>query len=111
MSAWFFTRCSVRHALPTTPEMFGLIMGRRVEVVPVNPQRCDRYLDRQGTKLGDVEEDVNIGTAIVPNLDSIPEFRVFTSNVLLRGQAGRDSKVVRESLRGPTLPCDSVTFL
>lgn len=28
----------------------------------------------------DVEEDVNMGTAIVPNLDSIQEFRVLTSN-------------------------------
>jgi Carboxypeptidase regulatory-like domain/TonB dependent receptor len=28
----------------------------------------------------DVEEDVNMGTAIVPNLDSIEEFRVLTSN-------------------------------
>ena len=28
----------------------------------------------------DVEEDVNMGTAIVPNLDSISEFRVLTNN-------------------------------
>ncbi len=28
----------------------------------------------------DVEEDVNMGTAIVPNLDSVQEFRVLTSN-------------------------------
>ena len=28
----------------------------------------------------DVEEDVNMGTAVVPNLDSIQEFRVLTSN-------------------------------
>ena len=28
----------------------------------------------------DVEEDVNMGTAIVPNLDSIAEFRILTSN-------------------------------
>ena len=28
----------------------------------------------------DVEEDVNMGTAIVPNIDSIEEFRVLTSN-------------------------------
>ena len=27
-----------------------------------------------------VEEDFNMGTAIVPNLDSIQEFRVLTSN-------------------------------
>ncbi len=29
---------------------------------------------------GDVEEDVNMGTSIVPNLDSIDSFRVLTSN-------------------------------
>lgn len=80
--------------------MFGLIMGGRVKVVPVNPQRCDRYLDRQGAKVGDVEEDVNIATAIVPNLASVEEFHVFTSNVFFV-EVGRDSKVVRESLRGP----------
>ena len=28
----------------------------------------------------DVEEDVNMGTAIVPNLDSIAEFRILTNN-------------------------------
>ncbi len=28
----------------------------------------------------DVEEDVNMGAAIVPNLDSIAEFRILTSN-------------------------------
>jgi hypothetical protein len=28
----------------------------------------------------DVEEDVNMGTAIIPNLDSIAEFRILTSN-------------------------------
>ena len=28
----------------------------------------------------DVEEDVNMGAAIVPNLDSIAEFRIFTNN-------------------------------
>jgi hypothetical protein len=28
----------------------------------------------------DVEEDVNMGTAIIPNLDSISEFRILTSN-------------------------------
>jgi hypothetical protein len=28
----------------------------------------------------DVEEDVNMGTAIIPNLDSIDEFRILTSN-------------------------------
>jgi len=28
----------------------------------------------------DVEEDVNLGTAIIPNLDSIAEFRILTSN-------------------------------
>lgn len=28
----------------------------------------------------DVEEDVNMGTAVVPNLDSVQEFRVLTSN-------------------------------
>jgi len=28
----------------------------------------------------DVEEDINMGTAIVPNLDSVQEFRVLTSN-------------------------------
>jgi Carboxypeptidase regulatory-like domain len=29
----------------------------------------------------DVEEDVNMGTAIIPNLDSIAEFRILTNNV------------------------------
>src|ERR1700733_6429105 len=29
---------------------------------------------------GDVEEDVNMGTAIIPNLDSIAQFRILTSN-------------------------------
>src|ERR1700722_1191296 len=29
---------------------------------------------------GDVEEDVNMGTAIIPNLDSIAEFRILTNN-------------------------------
>ncbi len=28
----------------------------------------------------DVEEDVNMGAAIIPNLDSIAEFRILTSN-------------------------------
>ena len=28
----------------------------------------------------DVEEDVNMGTAIIPNLDSIAEFRILTNN-------------------------------
>ena len=28
----------------------------------------------------DVEEDINMGVAILPNLDSIAEFRVLTNN-------------------------------
>ena len=32
----------------------------------------------------DVEEDVNMGTAIIPNLDSIAEFRILTNNFRCR---------------------------
>ncbi len=33
-----------------------------------------------GVNGSDVEEDVNAGTAVIPNLDSIAEFRIITSN-------------------------------
>jgi Carboxypeptidase regulatory-like domain/TonB dependent receptor len=44
----------------------------------VNGQReTANYFSVNGS---DVEEDVNAGTAVIPNLDSISEFRVITSN-------------------------------
>lgn len=44
----------------------------------VNGQReTANYFSVNGS---DVEEDVNAGTAVVPNLDSISEFRIITSN-------------------------------
>ena len=44
----------------------------------VNGQRERRnYFSVNGS---DVEEDVNAGTAVIPNLDSISEFRIITSN-------------------------------
>ncbi|HTV83570.1 MAG TPA: carboxypeptidase regulatory-like domain-containing protein [Acidobacteriaceae bacterium] len=44
----------------------------------VNGQReTANYFSVNGS---DVEEDVNAGTAIIPNLDSIAEFRIITSN-------------------------------
>jgi hypothetical protein len=46
--------------------------------ISVNGQReFANYFSVNGS---DVEEDVNAGTAIVPNLDSIDEFRILTSN-------------------------------
>ena len=46
--------------------------------ISVNGQReFANYFSVNG---GDVEEDVNAGTAIVPNLDAIDEFRIITSN-------------------------------
>ena len=44
----------------------------------VNGQReSANYFSVNGS---DVEEDVNAGTAVIPNLDSIAEFRIITSN-------------------------------
>ena len=44
----------------------------------VNGQReTANYFSVNGS---DVEEDVNAGTAVIPNLDSITEFRIITSN-------------------------------
>lgn len=46
--------------------------------VSVNGQReFANYFSVNGS---DSEEDVNVGTAIIPNLDSIAEFRILTSN-------------------------------
>jgi hypothetical protein len=46
--------------------------------ISVNGQReFANYFDVNGS---DVEEDVNAGTAIVPNLDAIAEFRIVTGN-------------------------------
>ena len=46
--------------------------------ISVNGQReSANYFSVNGS---DVEEDVNAGTAIIPNLDSIAEFRIITSN-------------------------------
>ncbi len=46
--------------------------------ISVNGQReSDNYFSVNGS---DSEEDVNGGTAIIPNLDSIAEFRIITSN-------------------------------
>ncbi|MGA2888845.1 MAG: carboxypeptidase regulatory-like domain-containing protein [Terracidiphilus sp.] len=46
--------------------------------ISVNGQReFANYFSVNGS---DVEEDVNAGTAIIPNLDSIAEFRIVTSN-------------------------------
>ncbi len=46
--------------------------------ISVNGQReFANYFSVNGS---DVEEDVNAGTAIIPNLDSIDEFRIITSN-------------------------------
>jgi hypothetical protein len=46
--------------------------------ISVNGQR--EFANFFSVNGGDVEEDVNAGTAIVPNLDSIEEFRIVTSN-------------------------------
>ena len=46
--------------------------------ISVNGQReFANYFSVNGA---DVEEDVNAGTAVIPNLDSIAEFRIITSN-------------------------------
>ena len=46
--------------------------------VSVNGQReTANYFGVNGS---DAEEDVNAGTAIIPNLDAIAEFRIITSN-------------------------------
>ncbi len=47
----------------------------------------------------DVEEDVNSGTAIIPNLDSIAEFRILTSNFDAEygGHSGGQINVVTKS--------------
>ena len=46
--------------------------------VSVNGQR--EFANYFGVNGSDVEEDVNAGTAIIPNLDAIAEFRIVTSN-------------------------------
>ena len=46
--------------------------------ISVNGQR--EFANYFGVNGSDVEEDVNAGTAIIPNLDSIAEFRIVTSN-------------------------------
>lgn len=46
--------------------------------ISVNGQR--EFANYFGVNGSDVEEDVNAGTAIVPNLDAIAEFRIITSN-------------------------------
>jgi len=46
--------------------------------VSVNGQR--EFANYFGVNGSDVEEDVNAGTAIIPNLDAIAEFRIITSN-------------------------------
>ena len=46
--------------------------------ISVNGQR--EFANFFSVNGGDAEEDVNAGTAIVPNLDSIAEFRIITSN-------------------------------
>ena len=47
----------------------------------------------------DAEEDVNAGTAIIPNLDSVAEFRILTSNVDAEygGHSGGQINVVTKS--------------
>jgi hypothetical protein len=46
--------------------------------VSVNGQR--EFANGFAVNGSDVEEDVNMGTAIIPNLDSIAEFRILTNN-------------------------------
>ena len=46
--------------------------------ISVNGQR--EFANYFGVNGSDVEEDVNAGTAVIPNLDSIAEFRIVTSN-------------------------------
>jgi len=46
--------------------------------ISVNGQR--EFANFFSVNGGDAEEDVNAGTAIIPNLDSIAEFRIITSN-------------------------------
>ncbi|MGD0733718.1 MAG: carboxypeptidase regulatory-like domain-containing protein [Terracidiphilus sp.] len=46
--------------------------------ISVNGQR--EFANYFGVNGSDVEEDVNAGTAIIPNLDAISEFRIITSN-------------------------------
>ena len=46
--------------------------------ISVNGQR--EFANYFGVNGSDVEEDVNAGTAIIPNLDAISEFRIVTSN-------------------------------
>jgi len=46
--------------------------------ISVNGQR--EFANYFGVNGSDVEEDVNAGTAIIPNLDAIAEFRIVTSN-------------------------------
>jgi hypothetical protein len=46
--------------------------------VSVNGQR--EFANYFGVNGSDVEEDMNAGTAIIPNLDAIAEFRIVTSN-------------------------------
>jgi hypothetical protein len=46
--------------------------------ISVNGQR--EFANYFGVNGSDVEEDMNAGTAIIPNLDAIAEFRIITSN-------------------------------
>jgi hypothetical protein len=46
--------------------------------ISINGQR--EFANAFSVNGSDVEEDVNMGTAIVPNLDSIDEFRILTNN-------------------------------
>jgi hypothetical protein len=46
--------------------------------ISINGQR--EFANSFALNGSDVEEDVNMGTAIIPNLDSISEFRILTSN-------------------------------
>ncbi|HEY6329769.1 MAG TPA: carboxypeptidase regulatory-like domain-containing protein, partial [Blastocatellia bacterium] len=46
--------------------------------ISINGQR--EFANSFNLNGSDVEEDVNMGTAIIPNLDSIAEFRIITSN-------------------------------
>ena len=47
--------------------------------ISINGQR--EFANGFAVNGSDVEEDVNMGTAIIPNLDSIAEFRILTNNV------------------------------
>ncbi|MGA7568270.1 MAG: carboxypeptidase-like regulatory domain-containing protein, partial [Terriglobales bacterium] len=52
--------------------------GLNPGTISINGQR--EFANAFTVNGSDVEEDVNSGTAIIPNLDSVAEFRVLTSN-------------------------------